>query len=64
MEKKEVDIWVEGLIRAGETCPYSDKCPFKELASNGKGCPISDGKTQAINFSCGAARLFRLTNKE
>lgn len=52
-----------GLIQPGETCKFSDECYFKEMACNGEGCPVSDGMTVKHTFSCGAYRLFKLTER-
>ena len=48
-----------GLIEAGESCCYSDECKGKDMACNGDGCPIADGKATDVDFSCGLARFFK-----
>lgn len=53
---------IGGNVPAGESCPYDDECDFKDIACNGTGCPVSNGKTQSIPFSCGLARFFVLCN--
>jgi len=53
-----------GRILSGTTCPYSKDCgSIKVTACNGQGCPVSEGKTTKVNFSCGAARGFDMINK-
>ena len=42
---------VDGLIPAGQACPFIDNCKFKFAL-----CPTKE-KTRAIPFSCAAARL-------
>jgi len=49
---------VNGKIPANTTCPYSNKCGvLKEDACNGMGCPIANGNTTTVDFSCAAARM-------
>jgi hypothetical protein len=55
-----MNVLVDGFFPKDITCPFSDECPFKSMACNGNGCPISDGNTVDYKFSCGAARLFDL----
>jgi hypothetical protein len=43
---------VNGLIPAGEPCPFLDRCKFKVHT-----CPGVDGKMKVNHFSCAAARL-------
>lgn len=47
-----------GLIPAGQGCPFLDRCKFKVHT-----CPGVDGKTKENNFSCAAARAFSLANE-
>lgn len=42
---------INGLIPAGQACPFLDKCKFKVHT-----CP-SEEKPRSNNFSCAAARL-------
>lgn len=46
---------VNGLIPAGQTCPFLERCKFKVHT-----CPGVDNKTKPNNFSCAAARAFSL----
>jgi len=55
---------INGYIPKGESCFASDFCLFKFNACNGNGCPVCNGKIHHIDFSCGAARLFALFDKE
>jgi hypothetical protein len=48
---------VNGLVPAGESCFASNVC---ELKYCGEACPVCDGKTQAVDFSCGFARALKI----
>jgi len=49
---------INGLIPAGEPCPFRDRCKFKVHT-----CPGEEGKTKPNNFSCAAARAFSLAEE-
>lgn len=51
---------VDGRVPAGSSCPFSARCGLKEVACNGDGCPVSDGKTTGVAFSCAVARAFEM----
>src|SRR5574337_1071249 len=45
---------IAGLIPAGSTCPFLDRCKFRV-----HNCPTAE-KPKANNFSCAAARAFSI----
>ena len=54
---------VNGLIQAGNSCPYILLCTFKYNACNGNGCPFLHNKIVDHDISCGLARFFILTKE-
>ncbi|MFA7219060.1 MAG: hypothetical protein WC119_00850 [Synergistaceae bacterium] len=52
----------EGKIPIGYTCKYSAECNFKDVARNWEGCPVCNGKTHTVEFSCANARAFKISD--
>lgn len=53
-----------GLIPKGYTCPYNVKCgDFQNIACNGQGCPVGNGRSHVVDFSCALARGFEICDK-
>lgn len=48
---------VNGNVPAGESCFWSERCDMKHEVNAGTGCPVADGRTHNVPFSCGEARL-------
>ncbi len=54
---------VNGKIVKGDDCPYKNGCMFKINACNGEGCPFITRSDHFCDFSCGAARYFKMVTK-
>jgi hypothetical protein len=54
-EYRDSNGLVQGMIPAGQPCPFLSRCKFKVHT-----CPGVDGKTKGNHFSCAAARAFSL----
>lgn len=48
---------INGNVTAGESCFHSERCDTKVEVNDGAGCPVADGRTHTVPFSCALARL-------
>lgn len=54
-EYRDANGLIQGMIPAGQPCPFLNRCKFKVHT-----CPGVDGRTKGNHFSCAAARAFSL----
>lgn len=47
---------INGLIKAGTTCPFSENCHSDSNIA--RGCPVALGEVSRIDYSCGMARYY------
>lgn len=48
---------INGRVPAGESCFFSERCDLKGELNDWTGCPVADGRTHNVPFSCALARL-------